>query len=219
MFGSIMAAPDKQESPLALAMFSVVNATFGTGIASLATPTAYDVTKCLMSFYNGDTTNNRQRIVLDQISLRATQVNTSGTSYHLQFVRRTGETASGGTALTPVQMNEKATTLAANRRATIATVRFGALTGTAAAATTDWIIWRDQVRDVIFAADDTLHLFFGEGTHGTHGATTSGTCKVVRIPPIIVWPGETLQIHELSPSSTDDPAFEVSACWFERPAP
>lgn len=219
MFASLMSAEGRAEEKYRESMFSVVNATFGTGIASLANPTAYDVTKCLMSFYNSAAAGSGRIILLDQISLRATQANTSGTSYHFQFVKRSGNTTSGGSALTPVNMGGNAVTLITALRATIATVLFGALTGTAAAATTDRIIWREQVRDVVFAADDTVHLLFGEGVTGTHGATTSGTSKSVRLPPMWVQPGETLQIHELSPSSSDDPAFEVSACWFERPTP
>lgn len=217
MFASLMSAERRPEEKFRNSMFSVLNPTFGTGIVSKSAPTSYVVTAALMTFYNKST---GQWLLLDQISLRAMAVNTSGTSYHFQFVKRSGDTyASGGSELTPVNMGGNAVTAAASQRATAATVHFGALTCDAAVSATDRIIWREQVRDVIFAADDTIHMIFGEGTTGTHGATTSGTCKVVRMPAMWVGPGETLQIHEISPSSSDDAEFEVSACWMERPAP
>lgn len=222
MFGPILASlgqSGRGEEAMRLSMFSGLNPTLGTGIVCTPTPTAYDVTLPLMSFYNSDTTNQRQWILLDQIYMRATQANTSSTSYHLCFVKRKGQTASGGTLFTSTSVGGPATALITAQRTSIAIVRCGALTGTAADATTDRIIWREQVRDVIFAADDTLHITFGEGQMGTHGTTTSGTSKAVRMPPMWVGPGETLQINDISPSQGDDAAWEFSALWLERPAP
>jgi hypothetical protein len=200
-------------------MFSVVNATFGTGIASTDAPTTYAVTTPLMHFYNSNATYTRW-MMLDQLFLRVTAVNTSATSFHLQFVKRSGNTyTSGGTELSPVNIGATAVTAAATQNAlSVATVYFGVLVASAAAATTDRIVWRQQVRDVIFAADDTVELLFGEGQTGTHGATTSATSKMVRIPPMWIAPGESLQIHAIAPSQAADPAFEVSCSWMEGPS-
>ena len=218
MFGPLMAAEGRQEEKFRSSMFSVVNATFGTGIASTDAPTTYDVTTPIMTIYNKDVAG--QWALLDQLFLRVTAVNTSATSFHLQFVKRDGDTyASGGTELTPVNIGGIATTLAASQRATTLTIWFGVLVADAAVAANDRIVWRQQVRDVIFAADDTIEVLFGEGQSGTHGATTSATSKMVRVPPMWVGPGETLQIHVIAPSQSADPAFEVAMAWAERPAP
>lgn len=220
MFGPLMAAQGRAEEKFRSSYFSVVNATFGTGIASTDAPTTYNVTTPILHIYNGDTTNLTQWILLDQLFLRVTAVNTSATSFHLQFVKRNGNTySSGGTALTAVNVGGNATTAAASQRASIATVYFGVLVADAADATYDRIVWRQQVRDVIFAADDTVEVLFGEGQTGTHGATTSATSKMVRVPPMWVGPGESLQMHAIAPSQAADPAFEIALGWVERPAP
>src|SRR3990167_7234610 len=111
MFGPLMAAEGRQEEKFRSSMFSVVNATFGTGIASTDAPTTYDVTTPIMTIYNKDTTALKQWLLLDHLFLRATAVNTAATSFHLQFVKRNGDTySSGGTELTPVNMGGLATT-------------------------------------------------------------------------------------------------------------
>lgn len=217
MFGSLMAAEGRSEEKFRLSMFSVVNATFGTGIASTDAPTSYDVTTPIMHFYNSSA---KQWGLLDQLDLRVTAVNTSGTSYHFQFVKRSGNTyTSGGTELTPVNVGGPATTAIASQRASVMTVYFGVLVAAAAVAANDRIVYRVQARDVIFAADDTIHVLFGEGMTGTHGTTTSATAKMLRVPPMWIAPGESLQIHVISPSASADPAFEVSCAWIERPEP
>lgn len=219
MFGPLMAAEGRQEEKFRSSVFSALNATFGTGLASTDAPTAYDVTTPLIHIYNGDTTL-KQWILLDHLFLRVTAVNTAATSFHLQFTKRNGNTySSGGTALTPVNLGGNATSLITAQRASIATIYFGVLVATAAAATYDRIVWRQQVRDVIFAVDDTVEVLFGEGQTGTHGTTTDATSKTVRVPPMWVGPLESLQIHAIAPSQSADPAFEPSLAWIERPAP
>lgn len=221
MFQSLMASEGRAEEKYRESMFGIVNPTFGTGIATTDAATAYDVTTPALLIFNNDT-NDRQTILLDQCELRVTAVNTSATSFHLGFTKRSGNTyTSGGTDFTSsiVNMGGNAENLITAQRASIAKVYFGVLVAAAAAATTDRIIWRQQVRDVIFAADDTLSLLWGEGITGTHGATTSATSKNVRLPPMWVQPGESLQIHFISPSQGADPAFEIALNWIERPGP
>lgn len=220
MFGPLMAAEGSPEEKFRDSYFSALNATFGTGIASTDAPTTYDVTAPILHVYNGDVEALKQWILLDHLFLRVTAINTSATSFHLQFVKRNGNTyTSGGTKLTPVNVGGNATSLITAQRASVATVYFGVLVAAAAAATYDRIVWRQQVRDVVFAADDTVEVLFGEGQTGTHGATTSATSKIVRVPPMWVGPGESIQMHAIAPSQAADPAFEVSLGWVERPAP
>lgn len=223
MYGSLVgrgypASEDYRES-----MFSTMNPTFGTGIASVDAATAYDVTTPLLLIYNSDTDNQRVWIMPHELFLRCTAINTASTSYHLQFVKRSGNTyTSGGSVLstTPGIKNMGASSYAqalTAQRASMALVYFGAITAAAAAAATDKVIYRKQVRDVIFAADDTVELMFGEGITGTHGATTSATSKVVACPPIWIGPGESLQVHDISPSQSADPAWEPTLVWIEHP--
>ena len=204
----------RPEEILRDSMFAAVNATFGTGIASTAQARTYDVTTPLLTMYNSSAL---QWALLEQMYLRCTTTNTASTSLALQFAKRLSNTyTSGGTTITPVSMGSKAG-LAATLRSTILTVNFGLLVATAAAATTDRIVWREQVRDVILVADDTIHITFGNGMTAGHGATTTGTAAVIRLPQMWIAPGETLQMHELSPAQTADPEWEISVCWAESP--
>ncbi len=217
MYPAGMSAQGRLEEKFRDSMYSVVNATFGAGIATTAAGTAYDVTTPIMTIYNKGTKDD-DVIMLDQMELRCTTTNTGATSLHFQFVKRSGIVlTTGATTLTPVNMGGNATTLVASQTATIATVNFGVLVTAAAAATTDRILWRTQVRDVILVADDTVHFTFGDGVTSGHGATTTGTRSVNRIPPIWIRKGETLQIHHIAPSQSADPEWEVSSAHIEYP--
>lgn len=198
--------------------FSSINPTFGTGVASLDGATAYDATKGLIYLYNGDTTG-KVRVMLDYIYLRATAVNTSATSFHFAFTKDRGNRySSGGAAMTIVNMLDSTLANVTKLTSKVTIAYFGDVVLTTATAGSVQS-WREQVRDVIFAADDTLHMTFGEGQMGTHGATTSGTSKAVRLPPMIINPGESLLISELAPSQAADPAFEYAIGWVELPKP
>ena len=220
MFGPAMAFNGRSEEKFRNSMFSAVNATLGTGIATLATATAYDVTKPDLTLYNSSV---NQWALLDRMFLRALAVNTASTSFHAQFVVRQGNSlTSGGTTLPVVNMGGNAENLITAQRATVITASFGVLTAAAAAATFDRIIWREQIRDVIFTVDDTFHLTFGEGsTTGFHQivAGTLAAKSSHALPPMWIGPGSTMQVHFISPSQSDDPLFEIACDWIEAPAP
>lgn len=219
-YPALMSAEGRQEEKFRESMFSAINAAFDTGIATTSAGTAYDVAAPDMTFYNGSV---NQWAILDQLYLRCTTTNTAGTSMSVQFTKRQGDSrVSGGTALTPVNMGGNAANLIADQRPTALTVYFGVIVGDAAAATFDRIIWRTQLRDTILLADDTIHMTFGDGnTSGFAAITTDSTIAsaVLRMPAMFIGPGETLQVHFMSPSQSADPEFEVSASWIERPAP
>ena len=220
MFAPMMAFNGRSEEKFRNSTFSAVNATLGTGIATLATATAYDVTKPDLTLYNSSAT---QWVMLDRMYLRALAVNTASTSFHAQFVVRQGNSlTSGGTTLPVVNIGGNAANLITAQRPTVITATFGVLTAAAAAATFDRIVWREQIRDVIFTVDDTFHLVFGEGVTTGFAQIVAGTLaakSVHALPPMWIGPGSTMQVHFISPSQSDDPLFEISANWIEAPAP
>ena len=89
-----------------------------------------------------------------------------------------------------------------------------------AATASSRLLYRKQVRSVIFAANDSLDITFGEGTSGSHGTTTAGAEKSLSFPPVWIAPGEGLLISELAPGpQSQNPAPEIAISWLERPAP
>ena len=216
MLHALMAgqSPDK----LRESIFSAGNPTPLTGIASKDAPTAFSALAGLINIYNaadpnGVDTTRYVEVIPICIFLRATAANTSGTSFNLVgYLDDINRYSSGGTALveTSLYMTSRS---GWTQRTAKAAVHFGELT-LAAAGTNVKKVFNQQVADVIFAADDVLAIWFGAGTM-EQGASHYNAI----LPPVRLGPGANLSIHELSPSASADPGFEVDIWWAEQGHP
>ena len=234
MFGPILAAlgqSGRGEEAMRQSMFSYINPTFNTGITTKTAPTAYDATHGFCYMYNGDAS---RWALLDRLFLRMTQANTGATSWHICFTKDKGNLySSGGTDVIAAAVgagivNIGATTVGTTgptlptsiiRPSIISKMYVGDITLNAATASSR-LLYRKQVRSVIFAANDSLDITFGEGTSGSHGTTTAGAEKSLSFPPVWIAPGEGLLISELAPGpQSQNPAPEIAISWLERPAP
>lgn len=234
MFREILAAlgqSGRGEEAMRQSMFSTVNPTFNTGIVFRTAPTAYDATRGFCYMYNGDAS---RWALLDRLFLRMTRANTGATSWHICFTKDKGNLyLSGGTDVAGAAVgtgivNVGATTVGATgptlpttviRPSIISKMYVGDITLSAATAASR-MLYRKQVRSVIFAANDSLDITFGGDISGSHGTTTSGAEKSLGFPPIWIAPGEGLLMSELAPGpQSQDPSPELAISWIERPAP
>ena len=198
-------------------IFYASNPTVGTGITLTANTTAYSAVLGMMNIYNSATPNSVspqvEWIVPIALQLRATQANTSGTSYHLTGYLDVGTRySSGGSAITPVTTALSGVT-GYTARTSKATIHFGALT-IAAATASEKKVFDLQVSDVVFAADDTVWVVFG----GENVADGAGNAYLVPAPPVWIGPGANLSIHEWSPSASDDAAWTFNFYYAEFPS-
>ena len=209
MLNALMAADSLDK--LSQSFFSAGNPTPGTGIASTDAPTSFSATVGLINIYNAaDPANGEHhRVIPIGICLRALAVNTGATSFVLiGYEDNINRYSSGGTALTENNLYMTSQTGWTTRTAKAA-VHFGVLTLAAASASVKKV-FNQQISDVIYAADDTVMIWFGEGATGENGNRNN-----IVLPPIYLGPGGNLSIHELAASQSADPGFEVDIWWAE----
>lgn len=190
--------------------FVATNATLATGIAGHAAPVVADTdTKAFLHLYNGGERN----IVVDYLQLEVTAAGTGGTiNYAVVYVDDQGSTAraSGGTALTPVNVNSGSTL------STGATVFAGAVV---AAMSASRKVGQQIVREVIPVVQDTVMMKFGAATYPVGSLTTAGTAtnhKLVNFAPVIIGPGGNLNIALIRPSQSAASSYQVEFGYWER---
>lgn len=185
--------------------FSAQNATPGTGIDSTAAPTSFSATVGLMSIYNSATTTEGSVIIPQRLRLLATQANTSATQYRLiGYLDSINRYSSGGTQLTTVN-KFKTSDSSYTDPVSKATVYFGALT-LAAASDAD-LHFNELASEAVLAAEQCLNVVFYSPLLGQEMPNQASEQVVVMAP--VIGPGCTLTIHEVTPSASDDPKFEV----------
>jgi hypothetical protein len=123
----------------------------------------------------------------------------------------TARYTSGGSTITPVNMNSGSS-------ASSATIRFGALVTTAVPAS-GAIVDEATLRSVITVVGDVYHFDFGGYSHGNQALVTTGTA-VTKIqwchPPVVLEPGAcfTLEIYAASQNAAS--SFLISLGYVER---
>lgn len=192
--------------------FVANNATLATGIAGHAAPVVADTdTKPLFFLFNSSSTKH---IIMDYLFFEVTAAGTGGTiQYTTIYVDDRGSSSytSGGTAITPVNVNSGST------NATAATVYFGAVV---AGMSSSRKVGQQIAREVIPVVQDTLLMKFGGPNAGFHSAlTTAGTATnhlVQHFGPVVIGPGGNLNISQIRPSQSAAASYQFSAGWIER---
>ena len=191
--------------------FSAQNATFGTALTAHAAPAIADTdTKPFIHMFNAGPTS----VWLDYIWLQGTIANASATAVGwAAYVDAKGSTArsSGGTAITPVNVN------AGSSNATAVTMYAGAVV---AAPTSSRRVMQRTIRPYIGVALDQYTFSFGNGVNSLNTAIllASGVANIhTAAGPLMIPSGGNLMFCQISPSGAATAAtFEFEVGWSER---
>lgn len=192
--------------------FLATSPTPGTGIASLAAPTAFDDTKPFILINNAHPTKN---LTLDYLRLTVTAAGTGGTSINwalkVDGVNATRYT-SGGSTLTPVCVSMP------SGAASSAVIKAGALVA-AAVSSSARLLGHGTLRPVIpVVADTYLFVFNGDFGAGLGGQAVAGTAVanvVVGHAPVILGPTQWAAFHLWLPSQSGASSYEIELGYIE----
>lgn len=192
--------------------FKAINPTPGTGIAQTI-QTTFLATNGVFSLRNSDTAGGKQ-IFPDYLRLICTVVGASTTrSEGLIAIDTITRYASGGSAITPVNVNSDSST------STKAVVHFGALT-LAAEGGGIRRLCRFQLRTAIMVAFEEWIITFGRPADAGAFNTLSGSAAqrmVVDVGPVVIGPTHALTFHLWNTANAaTPPSWEFEAGWFER---
>ncbi len=192
--------------------FVATNATPGTAIAGIAAADGYDVLETL--FYLHVSSSATKRIYMDFLHLTCAAAGTNGTNFSLAITTDdTARRSSGGTAITPVNVNN-----ASSQATSTDAVYFGAVV-TAAASASAKLAWHGLQRTVIKVIGDQYTLDFGPGHIPATGMPLEGTTQihaVRKVPPLVLNPGDSLMVHEYAASQTVAAQYQFACGWWER---
>jgi len=191
--------------------FHACNATVGTGIAGHAAPVVADTdTKSLLHVFN----SGEKSIIPVYLNLHFSAIGASGTvNYNVIYVDNGGATArsSGGTAITPVNVNASASST------TGATVHFGAVV---TAPTASRKVFAQPCREVIPVVQDQIAVFFGAPSGGMlSGITTAATATATIVqyaPPVVIGPGDNMMFVRTRASQSGADSYTFSFGYIER---
>jgi len=189
----------------------------GTGLATVAAPTAFSDTAPLLTITNTDSPGNTsaKRIYLDSLRLTQTVVGTAGTGLQLQVkLDAIDRYSSAGTLLTPISPNmdiAKATSVA-----TVRQFPTNLATGASARTPIGLLVCLYGMTAPLPAFSCTA-INFG-GVEGGFGGVLSATLGMTQVdaPPIIIGPGQTCVINFLIPFQSAASTWAAELAWWER---
>jgi len=201
--------------------FKATNATIGTGIIHALT-TSFSATAAIWSIQNTDAEGGK-RIILDYFRLitGATAISmTAATSIECAVTTdTTNRFSSGGTTITPVNVNSDSS------RATLATVNFGAVVLSAASGSVRTVARAALPRRAAPAlvTGDQIHYDFdsvGSPSLSVAGAAAPATAAAqfyCPLGPVVIGGGDSVNFHLWYPSgATTAPTYEFEIAWWER---
>lgn len=186
--------------------FVAKNPTFGTGLNTIATPTAYDGTKPWLLAKGPTTAGKRQR--WDYLRLTCTNGGTAGAALRVVITidPATKADPTGGTTLSPLCPNSDALTTFESK------FFAGTLTAAADGGSIRQIV-APLIKNALPVAGDVYLLKFGGADQGV--STTAGIVYYGG-PPIIVGVGAVAQVQLILPSQSALSSYEVELGGWER---
>lgn len=203
--------------------FVARNATFGTGIATNADPTAISATEAMMIHYNGASPTNKGQIwaVPDYLRLTCTVAGASATDFKiLMKLDNTNRLSSGGTTLTSKSTSVSAVTGYADRTPD-SVITFGDITAAAesSAKEVEGLTLASIASATATTPGDTFTIHFGGGGNagGTVGIKTATEGHYhFTAAPIFIGAGSSLVLHPFATSGASTGAtFEVQYGYYE----
>ena len=195
--------------------FVARNPTIGTGIAGITAATTAADTETLVFLRNTSTSAEGKRVYLDYLRLVPTAAGASGTTalYYSWIDTGTSRYTSGGSAITPVNVNMDST------EAAPVTMYFGAIV-TAAASADKRTVGGGSVRlGVIKVVGDIYTFDFGADKSAPSSLVTSGTAQTIvhiRHAPVILGPGQMFGMEHYGASQGTAAAFEFELGFWVR---
>jgi hypothetical protein len=191
--------------------------------------TAFSATAAMLTIYNASTLTAPVRIVPDYLHLLAGTTAMSNTTsntgtFWSMVIDSVNRYTSGGTALTPKNVNMEST------NGSVAVVNFGALTTTAASGAVRSIIGNRLFREPVsatalsLASMDDWQFNFGALDAPSNIGGSSGVLqanivhKIFNTPPVVIGPGQTLVLHMwlTANSGQTGGTFLPELGWYER---
>lgn len=169
--------------------FLATNPTIGTGVANSAA-TGFVATTPFLTLFNNNALTGGARVQLDYLKLICTVAGAGGSTVGYAFLTDTGNRfTSGGSAITPVNVNRDST------NSTNSVVNAGAITATAATASR--LLGHDNtLRSTIIIVNDKFYFDFsnkGPAALGPQAATLSNF--YVAHPPVFVGPQQSVLFY------------------------
>jgi len=199
--------------------FKATNPTVSTGIIHALT-TAWSATAALFVLRNTDA-EGAKRLYLDYVRLHCVGTAPAATtSVQLAVtVDNTNRFSSGGSAITPVNVNMDSVT------ATIAALNFGAVVATAASGSVrlvSRVALPARAAPALISGDLLLFNFgqvnsFAINPVGAAAPATAQAAITASIGPIVIGGGDSLLFHLFYPAATTTaPTYEFEIGWWER---
>lgn len=193
--------------------FVATNPTPGTGIAGIAATGAFSDAESLLLLQNDNSESSAKRVYLDYLRLISTAAGANGTN--VRYVLKLDDAeryTSGGSTITPVNANMASSTTSG------CTCLFGALITTSAGSNVR-LIANGLIRSVITVVGDNYTFDFGGEAPATAGLAVAGTAinhSTVRVPPVILGPGDSLVLSLHAASQSAATSFEFELAYWER---
>jgi len=193
--------------------FVALNPTPGTGITQGIT-TAFVATTPVIAIHNLEKASDpaAKRVYIDQIKALCSVVGATATNWQYVAVRDNLRIPSGGTPLTPANVNGD------SARASIARIDFGNLT--APAAVDPKIVARGMLRTVLPPAFDEHVLKFGgveAAAQVPNYAVATAALITKNLPAVILGPQQSLLIYLFGTAlATTAPTWEPEIIYHER---
>ena len=197
--------------------------TIGTGIATLAAPTAYADGSPYIIVSNNNPSPSGKTIYLDYIKLICTAAGTNGTN--LWFATRidsimrysSGGAGGNGTGLTAILAGPYPTNTMAPANSS-ALIYAGALVAIAGSAQAKTLV-NGPLRTAIPVVNDQYFFNFGECDMALDGVLVSGTNVAQRTiphPPVAIAPQHSFPLHLWLASQSVASSYEVEIGYLER---
>ena len=196
------------------AYFLARNPTVGTGIAGIAAADGAEGLENLVHLYNSATVTEGTRIYLDYLRLVPTAAGTNGTTtVFISVIDNVSRYTSGGSAITPVNVNMDSTASPKGQ------LKFGALV-TVAGSADSRIVGGGALRlGVIKVIGDVYQFDFGGFRQDMPPTVTSGTAQIFypwRHAPVVLGPGDSFTLEVFGASQTVAASFEFEMAWYEK---
>lgn len=174
---------------------------------SAAAQASFLATQAMWTLKNTATVASGTRIFPQLAKIVFATAGTAGTRVEIAIaVDDVTRFSSGGTAQSIKNVNMDTTTFPT----TIAALNAGDITAAAAGANVRYVA-RATLSTSIPAVGETYSLDFGNLSNQTATANKSAS-----LPPISIGPGQSMIVHEWSPSQSGTPTGELLMCWIER---
>lgn len=191
--------------------FVVTNPAPGTGLATVAAPTALaDVSPFFMLLNNAAA--GGKRVYMDYIKLLVTAAGTAGASlhYNVKIDNGVGRYTSG-TTLTSTPQN-------VNMDSAVATacLAYGGPLVAAAATAAARLLGGGLFKVSIPVVGDNYILTFGCPAGGVGSGVATIANAILNHPPVVIGPQQSFFLHLWLPSQSAASSYEIEVGWWER---